>query len=401
MTTTPAQQPPLIYLVAGEASGDLLGGQLMQALKEKLGGRVRFAGVGGSRMTEEGLKSLFPMRELSLMGFVEIIPHIPKLLRRIRQTANDAKRVRPDVVITIDSPDFNFRVGRRLAGSGIPLIHYVGPSVWAYRAGRAADIARFLDHLLVLFPFEPPYFESVGLPTTFIGHPLVEANLDQADAASLLAEESVPADAEILTVLPGSRTGEISRHLALFGDAVHLLAKQHPRLTVLVPAAPGIADLIRQGTASWSVPVRILEGVDRKYAAFAASRAALAVSGTVTLELAIAGVPMVVAYRANPLTVAIARRIVRTPYISLGNLVLGEAVAPELIQEQASAQELAKAIDQLMVDGPERRRQLDAWHNFSDRLTASGKNPSQRAADVVIQLITNRNRDPQGDTAND
>lgn len=396
--TTPADQAPLVYLVAGEASGDVLGGRLMQALKVKLDGRVRFAGIGGSCMTEEGLTSLFPMQELSLMGFVEIIPHIPKLLRRIRQTAHDAKRVRPDVVITIDSPDFNFRVGRRLAGSGIPLVHYVGPSVWAYRAGRAADIARFLDHLLVLFPFEPPYFEAVGLPTTFIGHPLVEANLDQADTALLLAEEDVPADAEILTVLPGSRTGEISRHLALFGDAVRLLAKQHPRLMVLIPAAPGVADLLRQGTTGWPVPVRVLEGADRKYAAFAASRAALAVSGTVTLELAIAGVPMVVAYRANPLTVAIARRIVRTPYISLGNLVLGKAVAPELIQEQTSAQELAKAIDQLMVDGPERRRQLDAWHTFSDRLTASGENPSQRAADVIIQLITNRNRDPQGDT---
>ena len=387
MTAQPANEPPLVYLVAGEASGDELGARLMTALQAMSGGNVRFAGIGGRQMTAAGLTSLFPMRELSLMGFVEIVPHIPKLLRRIRETADDIRRRRPACVVTIDSPDFNFRVGRRLAGAGIPLVHYVGPSVWAYRAGRAAKIARFLDHLLVLFPFEPPYFETVGLPTTFVGHPLIEAGIKDAEAGPLLAEIGAAPEDVLVTVLPGSRGGEIKRHLALFGAVITKLAAAHPGLRVLIPAAPGLEDTLREQTAGWPVTTHILSGTDQKYAAFAASRAALAVSGTVTLELAIAGLPMVVAYKANALTMAIAKRIVRVPHISLGNLVLQQGIAPEFVQEAASVSALSDALGALLVDGPARTRQTEAWKEFSQKISVGGDTPSQRAARVVADII--------------
>jgi len=390
MTSAPGGHGPLVYLVAGEASGDELGSRLMRALKAELAVDIRFAGVGGDAMSAEGLQSLFPMRELSLMGFVEIVPHIPRLMRRIRETAADIRRCRPDVVVTIDSPDFNFRVGKRLAGEGIPLVHYVGPSVWAYRPGRAAKIARFLDHLLVLFPFEPPYFEAVGLPTTFVGHPLVEAGILEADGEALRTELNAPDDAVFVTVLPGSRRGELARHLALFGDTIRDLATNHPNLNVLLPAAPGLESQLATAASEWPVPVRVLSGTAQKYAGFALSRAALAVSGTVTLELAIAGVPMVVAYKANPMTMAIARRIVRIPYISLGNLVLGEGVAPEFIQEKATSGALSGALHELLVDGARRNRQIEAWQGFAERVSAAGASPSVRAARAVRDLITGR-----------
>jgi len=212
---------PLIFLVAGEASGDIIGARLMAALRKKTDGRVSFAGVGGAHMEGEGLESLFPMRELSIMGIFEILPHIPKLLRRIRQTEKAARHLAASAVVTVDSPDFSFRVGKRLKGSGIPVVHYVAPQVWAWRAGRAQKIAKFLAHLLLLFPFEEKYFAATGLQTTFVGHPLAEEKIESADGAAFRQRHSIPAEESVLAILPGSRSSEISRHLKIFGDTVN------------------------------------------------------------------------------------------------------------------------------------------------------------------------------------
>jgi lipid-A-disaccharide synthase len=210
----------LIFLVAGEPSGDVIAARLMAALKKETDGKVRFAGVGGARMQAEGMESLFPMQELSIMGLFEILPHVPKLLRRIRQTEKAARRVAADVVVTIDAPDFNFRVGRRLKGSGIPVVHYVAPQVWAWRAGRAEKIAKFLTHLLLLFPFEEKYFAKTGLQTSYVGHPLAEEKIIEADGAAFRAQFGIPPEDTVLAVLPGSRASEISRHLQIFGETV-------------------------------------------------------------------------------------------------------------------------------------------------------------------------------------
>ena len=233
-----AEEAPIFFLVAGEASGDVIGAHLMLALQAQTEGKARFAGVGGEHMQRAGLKSLFPMQELSVMGILEILPHIPKLLRRIRETERAARCLSVDIVVTIDSPDFCFRVGKRLKGSGIPVVHYVAPQVWAWRPGRARKIAKFLAHLLLLFPFEEKYFDGTGLQTTFVGHPLVEGFIGDADGAAFRRDHSIPEGELLLAILPGSRFSEISRHLPVFGETVNALAARKSLGWAVIPAVP-------------------------------------------------------------------------------------------------------------------------------------------------------------------
>ena len=289
---------PLIFLVAGEPSGDNLGGRLMSALKEATAGRIRFAGVGGQAMIAEGLDSLFPMSDLSVMGLTEVLPHLPRLFRRLKQTVTAAERLRPAAVITIDSPDFSFRVAARLKGRGIRLIHYVAPTVWAWKPGRSRKIAAFLDHLLALLPFEPPLFRAAGLPCTFVGHAVVESGADRGDGPGFRRRHGIPADAPVICVLPGSRSSEISRLLPVFGETLAILKRSWPGLQVLVPTVPAVAEPVKTAAAGWNVPAVVISGTTEKYDAFAAANAALAASGTVSLELALAGLPAVI--RSQP-----------------------------------------------------------------------------------------------------
>ena len=378
---------PLVFLVAGEPSGDLLGARLMAALKTETGGRVRFAGVGGRAMAEQGLNSLVPIEDLAVMGLVEVLPHVFSILYRIRQVANAARIVRPDLVLTIDSPDFGLRVSKRLAGQGIPLAHYVAPSVWAWKPWRAARMARYLDHLLTLLPFEPPYFEKHGLAATFVGHPAVEAAGQPADAASFRREHGIAESAPLLCVLPGSRAGEVRRLEPVFAGALGLLRARFPGLRALVPTVPSVAGQVEAAVAGWPVPAVVLAGAEEKRAAFAAADAALAASGTVAVELAVAGLPAVIAYKLAPLTAFIGRRVVKLPCVSLPNLLLGRMVQPEFLQEYCTAEALAEALGRLLSDPDARRAQIEAYAQVAGMLDPGGEGPSRRAARTLLALI--------------
>lgn len=378
---------PLVFLIAGEPSGDLIASRLMAALARRTGGAVRFAGVGGPLMAARGLESLFPYSELSLLGFLEVAARAPRLLRRVRATARAARRAHPAALVTVDAPEFNLRVARRLAGAGFPLIHYVAPTVWAYRAGRAARMARYLDHVLCLYPFEPPCFEAAGLAGSFVGHPLVEEPLGAADGPGFRTRHGIAPGGTVLCALPGSRAGELRRHLPVFGATIRALAGHFPGLRVFVPTPPQHGATVRAACASWAAPATVVEGAAEKYAAFAASDAALAASGTATLELALAGVPMVVCYRADRLTAAIARRVLRVPHIAMPNIVAGRRVAPEFVQRDCTAAHLAPALERLLRDDALRRAQTRSFRQVAARLGRGGSPPSARAAAAVLRLI--------------
>lgn len=378
---------PLVFLIAGESSGDLIASRLMAALARRTGGAVRFAGVGGPLMAERGLESLFPYSELSLMGFLEVASRAPRLLRRIRAAGRAARRARPAALVTVDAPEFNLRVARRLAGADFPLIHYVAPTVWAYRAGRAARMARYLDHVLCLYPFEPPCFEAVGLGSSFVGHPLVEEPIAAADGPGFRARHGMSPGGTVLCALPGSRVGELRQHLPVFGATIRALAGRFPGLRVVVPTPPPHGAAVRAAAGSWAVPATVVEGTAEKYAAFSASDAALAASGTATLELALAGVPMVVCYRADRLTAAIARRVLRVPHIAMPNIIAGRRAAPEFVQRDCTAERLAPALERLLRDDALRRDQMRSFHQVAARLGRGGPPPSTRAAAAILSLI--------------
>ncbi|MFO1188993.1 MAG: lipid-A-disaccharide synthase [Alphaproteobacteria bacterium] len=389
MTTAADPEPgggPLVFLIAGEVSGDALGGRLMAALKRKTGGRVRFAGVGGETMAAEGLQSLFPITEISLMGAAEILPHLRRILRRIDQTADAVRRLKPAALVTIDSPAFGLRVAGRVRGLGLPLIHYVAPSVWAYRPGRARKLARRIDHLLCLLPFEPPYFDAVGLANTFVGHPAVAEPIPPADGQAFRDRHGIPADAPVLCVLPGSRRTETERLLPVFGATVAILAADHPRLRVVVPTVPGVAADVQKAVEGWSRPVTVCDGTE-KWDAFAACDAALAASGTVTLELARLKKPMVVAYRMHPLTSLYIRLKARVKFVSLLNIVLGRAAVPEYLLGACQPERLAPAVARLLDDVKDRAAQIEATQDALRLMGAGGLSPSDRAADVVLGLL--------------
>ena len=378
---------PLVYLVAGEASGDALAARLMAALKTATGGRIRFAGIGGARMAEQGLVSDFPMTELSIMGFAEVVPRIPRLLRRLRQSARAVRRLRPDAVVTVDSPGFAFRLARRIRSSGVPIVHYVAPQLWAWRPGRARHMAPLIDRLLVLLPFEPDFFKDFGVPCRYVGHPVVEAGLAGGDGPGFRARHGVAAQTPLVCVLPGSRHTEVAKHLSVFGRALGRLARSHAGLAAVVPLAPAVAAAVGAAAREWPVPVILLEGTGEKADAFAACDAALAKSGTGTLELALADLPMVVAYRVGALTAAIARRLLRVPYVALPNILLGRELVPEKLQAACTASELSEALDALLTDESSRAAQRAGFAEIRERLSPDGATPSERAAAAVLEVI--------------
>jgi len=377
---------PLFFLVAGEASGDLLGARLMQALKKKADGNVRFAGVGGPRMVAQGLDLLFPQSDLAHMGLFELVRHLPLILRRIRQTIDAVLTRRPAALITIDSPDFCFRVARAVKGQGIPLIHYVAPTVWAWRPKRAQKVAQFLDHLLALLPFEPPYFTKEGLPCTFVGHPLVESDAGKGDGPRFRAKVGMSADAILLAVLPGSRMGEVKRLLPIFRQVVFQLRSAFPALHIVLPTVPHLAALVETEVKNWPVPVHLIDNDGDKYDALAASRAALACSGTVSVELALARVPTVIAYKIGSLTAFLYRRLIKTRFATLLNIMQDRAVMPEFLQQDCTADKLIPAVAELLGDSPARAGQIGELDAIGAWLGRGQFIPSEKAAETVWQV---------------
>jgi lipid-A-disaccharide synthase len=380
---------PHVFLVAGEESGDRLGAALIAALRGRLRGRVRFSGVGGAHMAEEGVSSPFPIGELAIIGFSSIPARLPGILRRIREAAGAVIAVRPDVLVIIDSPEFTHRVARRVRWRApqIPVIDYVCPSVWAWRPGRAKAMRAYVDHVLALLPFEPAALQRLGgPPCTYVGHPLIEQVGDLRPNAAEAARRL--ADPPLLLVLPGSRSGEIQRLAPIFGAAVGEVAARTGALEVVVPAVARLAAAVQDAVRTWPVRARVVTDPAEKYAAYRAARAALAKSGTSTLELALAGVPMVAAYRVSWLEEQVARRMITLPTVILANLVLGEQVVPEFLQGDCTAGRLAAALLPLLGDTPERRRQIAAFGRLDAVMGLGEGAPSERAAAVVANYAS-------------
>ncbi len=381
-----------LFLVAGEPSGDALGAALMAGLR-MLAPDVQFSGVGGPRMAAEGLRSLFPMEELSVMGLAEVLPSYPALRRRMIQTAEAALVADPAALITIDSPDFGLRVAARVrkARPGLRTIHYVAPSVWAWRPGRAAKMARVIDHVLALLPFEPPYMQAAGMSCDFVGHPI--AATPPPDPAAIAAFRAAHAlgDAPVILALPGSRLGEVTRMGPVFGAALEQVLAQIPEARVVVPTVSTVAATVREMAAAWpGRPVvaeagRLPESDLR--AAFGCGRAALAASGTVSLDLAAAGVPMVIAWDAHPLTRALLARLVRVDTVTLVNLVSDTRAVPEFLGRDCRPERLAPALLDLLPDSPARAAQTAAMALCMQRLGRGGSVPGQRAAASVLAQL--------------
>jgi lipid-A-disaccharide synthase len=377
-----------IFLIATEESGDRLGANLMKVLRQRLGGAVQFDGIGGRSMGREGLSSRFPIEELSIIGLAAVVRQLPAILRRIRETADAVVEAAPDILIIIDSPDFNHRVAKRVRARApkIPIVDYVSPTVWAWRPGRARAMRPFVDHVLALLPFEPGAYERLhGPPCSYVGHPLTEQigqlrpNVDEQKRRG----ETPP----VLLVLPGSRRSEIRHHMTAFGVTLNRLQDEGIAFEAVLPTMPHLAEAIAEGLKYWNVKPRVVIGEAEKRAAFRIAHAALAKSGTVTLELALSGVPMVAAYRTGAMEAFVLRRAIRVNSVILANLVVGENVVPEFLQENCRSERLVPALRNVLGGGALRQKQLDAFARIDTIMSTGDQPPSVRAADIVLATM--------------
>jgi len=381
------------FLIAGEPSGDALGAALMKGLRA-LSPDVTFTGVGGPLMQAEGMDSLFPMEELSVMGLLEVLPKYRALKRRIRQCADAVLADPPDALITVDAPDFSLRVARLVkAASDIRTVHYVAPTVWAWRPGRAKKMAGVIDHVLALFPFEPPLMEAHGMRCDFVGHPVVSApQATGEEAQAFRAAHGIAPDEQLLLVLPGSRKGEVARLAPVFGAALNAVLARHPGLRVVVPAAGAVADEVAELTAGWPGQPILLDprgqekdaALASKRAAFRAADLALATSGTVSLELAAAGTPMVIAYNMNWLTYRMVQRMALIDTVTLVNIVTDTRHVPEFLGPDCTPEQIAPALLSLLDDDKTRAAQQEACAETMRRLGQGGEAPGLRAARAVL-----------------
>jgi lipid-A-disaccharide synthase len=390
-----------IIIVTGEPSGDALGGVLIAALRQRTGGRLRIAGVGGERMQDQGLQSLFPLADVAVMGVAEVLPRAPLIFRRVRETVTAICTMRPDAVVTIDSSGFTWRIahGLRRRGETVPLIHYVAPMVWAWRSGRARRMARWYDHLMTLLPFEPPYFERVGLSCRYVGHPVLESGADQGDGDRFRAAHGLAPDDLLISVLPGSRGGEVRRLMPIFAAALSRLQSLIGPFRVVVPTVATVSATVAGAVGTWPGSPIIVQRPEAKYDAFAASRAALAASGSVALELAMARLPMVVGYRLNPLTEQLLQRVLKVWQVNLVNLLLGEPLVCELLGPNCTPERLAASLVELIRDEQVRGAHLRGYDEVVRRLEGDGASPSLRAADQILELVAAHRSGVLGSTA--
>lgn len=374
-----------VFLIAGEASGDLLGARLMAAMKES-NPHVRFSGVGGQLMAAEGLISLVPIEELALHGLVEVIKHIPNVLRRINDVVEVISSDLPDVLVTIDAPGFSLRVARKVKSLGVPLVHYVAPTVWAWRPGRAKKISRYLDHLLTLFDFEPSYFTKHGLKATFVGHPLTETqNLSNRNDSRV--ELGFSDDDKVLALLPGSRKSEVRRMLPFFEEVVHQFRDEIPDLKTVVPVVDYVKDDVVELTSTWENPPLLIDQTQGKFLVFAAADAALACSGTAAMELAWAKVPTVIGYKMAWLSSLIGYMLLKVKYASMINIIADRAIQPEFLQWRCKLETVVETIGPLLLDDQARQAQMRELEGITDRLRHPSQLPSQVAAEVILSYL--------------
>ncbi|KDE20209.1 lipid-A-disaccharide synthase [Acetobacter aceti 1023] len=382
---------PLVWILAGEASGDVLGARLMHALRARVP-TMRFAGVGGTRMQEEGFESLFPMRDLAVMGLVEVLPRVRQLSARLDEAAQDIAVQKPDLVITIDSPGFALRLLKKISGLGIARVHYVAPQVWAWRQKRVKEFPGLWEELLCLLPFEEQFFGKHGLKTRFVGHPVLQSGAKDGNAAQFRARHGLPESARILVLMPGSRRSEAPRLLPVFGQMLRLLKTSMPDVVPVVPVSPVVACVVERATQDWPIKPIIVTDIHDKHDAFAAAGAALTKSGTSTLELALAGVPMAVTYRVNPITAFFARRLIKVPFVAMVNLLAGRAVVPELLQEQCRADVLAREVQTLFENVAVAQAQKQAFATVLHGLEGpQGQLPADAAAEAVLEVLNRKN----------
>ncbi len=401
------EKTPLIFIVTGEPSGDVLAARLMQALRLATGGDVRFMGVGGESMAAQGLESLADIKDFAVMGLIEVLPRIPRVLQTVRRLTEIIERERPAMVITVDSWGFTGRLNKALQAKklGIPQVHYVAPMVWVWKEKRAMAVAAAVDHLLCLLPNEPPYFEKYGLATTHVGHPVVEGyaagsafttGANQTHGMAFREEYRIDPAAPLLLVLPGSRMGEVSRLLPVFAEAVARLVSVHPTLRVVVPTVATVADAVTQAVATWPGQPVVVRGEGLRYAAMAAASdngMAIAASGTVSLELALARVPHLVAYRLSALTIWLLRRLTTQRFVNLINLTLDREAIPELLQEKCTVDLVFSTAERLLMDNDTRTAQRLAFVAALPKLTGGNEaTPSRRAAQVILDLIDKARR---------
>ncbi len=380
-----------IMLVAGEPSGDALGAQLIDGLKAVCDRPLRIVGVGGEHMRAAGLQSLFSLDDTSVMGLREVVPRIPRILRRVREAAALAVRLRPDAVVMIDSPDFTHRVAKRIKRlvPEILLVNYVAPQVWASRPKRAKKMAKYFDHVLCLLPFEVPFFENAGLPATFVGHPVVERTPAPGIGVAFRARHGIAENQKVLVVLPGSRLSEVRFLWPVFEDAIALTEQRTGPLSVVVPTVPTVARRVREAVGAWRRSAIVIEDSKEKWAAFDAADAALAASGTVSTELALASTPMVIGYRLGALTVQIARQLMTLPaHITLVNLILDRRAIPEFVQENCTPENLSRELVSLLMNPATRMAQVVASGEAIKALGLGEERPSVRAARAVLTLAT-------------
>ena len=391
MTGAPAERPISIFMVAVEESGDALGGALACALAARLGGMLKLSGVGGRAMAAAGIASLFPIDELAIVGLTAIPSRLPTILRRIRETADAVVAARPDALVIIDSPDFTHRVARRVRrlAPSIPILDYVSPSVWAWRPGRARAMRSYIDCVLAILPFEPAaHLRLGGPPCLYVGHPLIERTAELRPDSQEAQRRR--ADPPVVLVLPGSRRSEVRRLLDIFGAAIERIVGGAGAVDVVLPTMPHLLAQVRDGIARWTIAPRVIAEPAEKWAAFRTARAALAASGTVTLELALAGVPTVAAYRLPLMEEMVLRLLSRSgrPHsVILANLVLGENVVPELLQRDCAPARLADELKPLLTDSPQRRRQVEAFGRLDAIMSIGSQMPSDKAAGVVLEIV--------------
>lgn len=386
--------PKRLFIVSGEHSGDALGAKLIAALRSLGGSCVTFVGgVGDAQMREEGVPSLYPLSDVAVMGPIAILKALPRIRARVLETVEAIVAARPDVLVIIDSPEFTHPIARRVRKRlpGLAIVDYVSPSVWAWRPGRAKRMRAYVDHVLALLPFEPAAHGRLGGPAcTYVGHPMIE-RLDWMrglDPSPLRNRLGIGEGEDVLVVLPGSRASEVTRLMAPFGAAVDRLADQGIRPRIVIPVVRSVRPLVEQGLAGWRTKVHLVEGEEDKFCAFRMARAALAASGTVTLELALAGTPMVVAYRIDWIAARL-RFLLKVHSVVLANLVLGENAFPEYIQEDCTPEKLAEALAAIMRDGAARDAQLAALQRIPEIMERGIASPSKAAAEVVLQVIRN------------
>ncbi len=370
-----------IYIIAGEDSGDFLGAQLIKALKVQ-NPDIQISGIGGALMQGEGLQSLFPMKDLSVMGVMEVLPRLFLLIKRIKQTVTDIEHKKPGVVVSIDAPDFSFRVIKGVknkVNNKFPkFIHYVAPTVWAWRPKRAAKISKFLDGLICLFDFEPPYFEKEGLSSIAVGHPMMEGGLKEAKALNISA-----LDTDKVGLFFGSRQGEIKRISPVILTAAQKMLEENSNIEFIAPTLPHLQKQITELTKTLKAPVHVISNKDKKWPTFKACDVAVAVSGTVGLELAAANVPHVIAYKMNNVTAQILKRVIKTPYAHLANIILKQEIVPEFIQDDCVADDIAAELLTLLENKTYQRDQTDGFIKVRESI-GSLENPSKVAANFIL-----------------